>query len=320
MSTDSVPTGGLCRVAVIGAGAVGGYYGGRLAEAGHDVRFLMRRDYHAVRTSGLKVTSPDGDFTLTTPKVTLRSDEIGPVEWVICALKATSIEDARELMQPCMATNTRILVLMNGLGLEEQFAGWFGPERIFGGLAFTCINRGEPGHIHHLAYGPVTIGHFQNVPEELESAVALWAGSKVRVAVASSLRCARWEKLCWNIPFNGLAVAAGGITTERIVGDTGLRKTARSLMEEVIAAGNADLAAHYEAARIDQAGIVERMFNLTDTMGDYRPSTMIDFVEGRPMEVEAIFAEPLRRAQSLGVATPQLSLITALLRVINGGR
>jgi 2-dehydropantoate 2-reductase len=126
--------------------------------------------------------------------------------------------------------------------------------------------------------------------------------------------------LCWNIPFNGLAVAAGGITTERIVGDTGLRKTARSLMEEVIAAGNADLAAHSEAARIDQAGIVERMFKLTDTMGDYRPSTMIDFVEGRPMEVEAIFAEPLRRAQSLGVATPQLSLITALLRVLNGGR
>ena len=308
------------NIAVIGAGAVGSYYGGRLAEAGHDVRFLMRRDYHAVRTGGLKVTSPNGDFTLTSPTVALSSEEIGPVDWVVCALKATSIEDARELVQPCVATNTRILVLMNGLGIEERFADWFGPERIFGGLAFTCINRGEPGCVHHLAYGPVTIGHLQNNSVELEAAVALWAQSKVQVTASSSLLQARWEKLCWNIPFNGLAVAAGGITTDCIVGNPDLRNVAHTLMEEVIAAGNADLAAHYEPARLDHVAIVDRMLGLTDTMGAYRPSTMIDFVEGRVMEIEAMFGEPLRRAQSLGVATQQLTLLTTLLRTLNAQR
>ena len=120
----------------------------------------MRRDYQAVRTAGLKVTSPDGDFTLISPTITLSSEEIGPVDWVICALKATSIEEAHELVRPCISTNTRILVLMNVLGLEERFAEWFGPGRVFGGLAFTCINRGEPGYVHHLAYEPVTLGHF----------------------------------------------------------------------------------------------------------------------------------------------------------------
>lgn len=307
-------------IAIIGAGAVGSYYGGRLAEAGHDVSFLMRRDYHAVRATGLKVTSPEGDFTLKNPRVVKSSEEIGSVDWVICALKATSIEDAQELVQPCVSKNTRILVLMNGLGLEERFAEWFSPERIFGGLAFTCINRGEPGYVYHIAYGSVTLGHFYNDPNELESAVSLWAQSKVQVGISPSLLSARWEKLCWNIPFNGLAVTAGGITTDRIVGDPSLRNTARTLMEEVIEVANKDLAEHAEDARIDGAAVIERMFALTDTMGAYRPSTMIDFVESKAMEIEAMFGEPLRRAQSFGVATPQLAILTALLRALNAKR
>jgi len=309
-----------CSVAVIGAGAIGSYYGARLAESGHNVHFLMRRDYQAVRMAGLKVTSPDGDFTLINPTITLSSEEIGSVDWVICALKATSIEEAHELVRPCISTNTRILVLMNGLGLEERFAEWFGPGRVFGGLSFTCINRGEPGYVHHLAYGPVTLGHFQNDRIELEAAVSLWAPSKVQVTASPSLLCARWEKLCWNIPFNGLAVAAGGITTDRIVGDPGLRNTARTLMEEVIEAGNRDLAAHSEDSRIDRTAVIKRMLSLTDTMEVYRPSTMIDFVDGKAMEIEAIFGEPLSRAQSLGIATPQLALLATLLRALDARR
>ena len=304
-------------VAVIGAGSIGSYYGARLAEAGHDVRFLMRRDYHAVRTTGLKITSPDGDFTLTNPSVALNSEQIGPVDWVLCTLKATSVDEAQELVQPCVTADTRILVLMNGLGIKERFAEWFDSNRIFGGMAFTCINRGEPGYVHHLAHGPITIGHLRNDPVELETALALWTRSKVKVTTSPSLRCARWEKLCWNIPFSGLCVAGGGITTDRIANDAGLRNTALTIMEEVIVAANADLTAHYENTRLDRNAVVTNMFHLTDTMGAYRPSLMIDFVEGRLMEVDAMFAEPLRRARSLGVDVPQLILLTALLRALN---
>ncbi|MFC2039104.1 2-dehydropantoate 2-reductase N-terminal domain-containing protein, partial [Chloroflexota bacterium] len=165
-------------IAVIGSGAVGGYYGARLSEAGHDVRFLMRRDYEAVQKNGLRITSPDGDFSLRSPRIFQDSREIGNTDWVVCALKATSINEAFGLIEPCLGENTRILVLMNGLGLEERFAEWFGPHRIFGGLAFTCINRGEPGNIHHLAYGSLTLGHYEDNPAELEIAVDLWTGSK----------------------------------------------------------------------------------------------------------------------------------------------
>ncbi len=308
------------RVAVIGAGAVGGYYGARLAQAGHDVRFLMRRDYDAVRANGLRVLSVDGDFTLDRPTVARSSKEIGPVDWVLCALKATSIEAAPELVGPCVGETTRILALMNGLGVEERFAGWFGGERVFGGLAFTCLNRGEPGTVHHLDYGPVTIGHFEDDAAELELAAALWEDARVEVSTSPSLLRARWEKLCWNIPFNGLAVTAGGITTDRILAAPDLREAARALMREVVAAGNADLAAHGEQERIDEHAVVERMFELTDAMAAYRPSTMIDFVEGRPMEVEAIFGEPVRRARALGVETPYMSLLVGQMRALDERR
>ena len=305
------------RIAVIGAGAVGSYYGGRLAEAGHDVTFLMRRDYDAVKENGLKFTSPQGDFTLSHPQIVRESKDIGPVEWVICSLKSTSIDDAQELVQPCVDKNTRIIVLMNGLGLEDHFAEWFGPQRIFGGMAFTGINRGEPGVVHHIHYGSITLGHYSDDPAETELAVRLWSQSKVKVTITDCLLYTRWEKLCWNIPFNGLAVAAGGITVDQIMNNPGLRQAARTIMEEVIASGNADLNFHKESTHIDHDATIKRFHDSSDNMGDYRPSTMIDFVEGKRMEIPAIFGEPLRRAQLLGVSTPQLILLTVLLHELN---
>ena len=234
----------MSRLAVIGAGAVGSYYGARLAQAGHDATFLLRRDYDAVAEAGLRVESIDGDFTLEAPSIARTSAEIGPVNWVICALKATAIEQARALVAPCVGARTRILVLMNSLGLETTFADWFGAERIFGGLAFTCINRGEPGCVRHLDYGPVTLGHHLDDPAELELALALCDGAQVDVSTTPSLLAGRWRKLCWNIPFNGLAVTAGGITTDRITTDPELRAAVVASMREVIAAGNADLEDH----------------------------------------------------------------------------
>jgi len=306
----------VSSVAVIGAGAVGSYYGARLAQAGHEVHFLMRRDFEAVARDGLVIRSKDGDFSLDAPLAHRSSAEIGPVDWALCALKSTAIEEAEALLAPCVGPQTRILLLMNGLGLEERFADWFGAARVFGGLAFTCINRETPGLVHHIDYGAVTIGHYQDDPGEVDAAMALWRDATVEVHATPSLLEARWRKLLWNIPFNGLAVAGGGITTDRIMGDSALRAEAEALMREVLAAGNSDLAAHGSARRLDPIDIA-KMLTMTDTMEVYRPSTMIDFVEGRPLEVDAIFAEPLRRAQSLGIDVPRLELLTALVRALD---
>ncbi|MEI7925747.1 MAG: 2-dehydropantoate 2-reductase [Chloroflexota bacterium] len=307
----------MSRVAVIGAGAVGCYYGARLAEAGHEVHFLMRRDYDAVAAGGLRIESVDGDLVLPHPHIARSSEEIGPVDWVICALKATAIEETRALVAPCVGDTTRILLIMNGLGLEERFAEWFGAHRVFGGLAFTCINRGEPGTVHHIDYGPVTIAHFEDDASEIASGMALWAGAKVKMLSALCLLAARWMKLAWNIPFNGLTVTAGGVTTDRVLGMPGLREAAHAVMREVVAAGNADLVAHGLVDRLDEAAIVTDLIGRTDVMAAYRPSTMVDFIEGLPMEVDAMFVEPLRRARALGIATPYLALITAQMQSLD---
>lgn len=305
----------VTSIAVIGSGAVGGYYGALLARAGHDVRFLMRRDLEAVRASGLEVRSPRGDFLLKQPRVFANSDEIGPVEWVICSLKATALEEARALVAPCVGPETRILALMNGLGVEEQFGGWFGPARIFGGMAFVCINRGEPGVIRHLEYGRVSIGHLGDDAVEVQGLCTLLESGGIEVTGAANLRQARWEKLCWNIPFNGLSVAGGGIGTQLIVSDPGLRSLAERAMREVVAAANADLAALGAAARLQTDDVVKWMFAQTESMGDYRTSMATDYIAGRPLEVEAILGEPVRQAARLAVATPAMESLYELVRI-----
>ena len=303
----------MASIAVIGAGAVGSYYGGRLAQAGHDVRFLLRRDLQAVRANGLRVTSPQGDFQLTDVQCVSSAEELGQVDWVVCSLKATALEAARELVAPCLGPDTRVLALMNGLGVEERFAEWFGAERVFGGMAFVCINRGEPGVIHHLEYGRVSLGHALDDAEQNAELDEMLRSANIETVVAPNLRYARWEKLCWNVPFNGLSVAGGGIGTKTILGDPELRGIAERAMREVVDAGNADLAAHGSNARLDGEEVVSRMFSLTESMGDYRTSMVIDYLHGNELEAEAILGNPVRRARELGMTVPTMAALYGLV-------
>jgi 2-dehydropantoate 2-reductase len=304
----------VATIAVIGSGAVGGYYGGRLALAGHDVRFLVRSDYAAWRAKGLRVFSKDGDFHLSGVNCAREPGELGQVDWVICALKATAIDEAAELVAPCVGPGTRIVALMNGLGNEQRLAERFEGWRIFGGMAFVCINRGEPGVIHHLEYGRVSIGHLLDDAAGCEELAALLRGANIETVVAPNLRYARWEKLCWNVPFNGLSVAGGGIGTQTVLRDPELRAFAEGAMREVVRVGNEDLAAAGSDARLDEAEVVEGMFAQTEAMDDYRTSMVIDYVLGRPLEVEAILGNPVRRARELGVAAPRMEALYALVR------
>lgn len=288
------------RIAVIGSGAVGLLYGARLAKAGHDVRFLMRRDLEAIRARGLTVESRDGDFRLEKVQAFGDSREIGPVDLVICSLKTTSLGEAEGLIRPCVGEKTEILCLMNGFNIEPRFGEWFGPERVLGGLAFVCSNRGEPGVVHHLDYGRVVFGHLQDDQARAKRVAALFAEAGFETKVAPSLLHARYEKLFWNVPFNTICVSAGAITTREILADEGLRAMAEVLMREVGALAGAD------GCVFDVDAIVRKMMGDTGTMGAYRPSMLIDFELKRPLEVEAILGEPVRRARKLNVAVPTM--------------
>mmetsp|Transcript_1933 Transcript_1933/g.6913 ORF Transcript_1933/g.6913 Transcript_1933/m.6913 type:complete len:233 (-) Transcript_1933:668-1366(-) len=205
---------------------------------------------------------------------------------------------------------------------------WFGAERVFGVVAYACINRLSAGEVDHIDYGHLVIGHAGRDEKELARAVQMWDGSDVDVQPTPDILLARWRKAMWNIPFNGLAVTAGCLSTGRIMGNPELRAAARALMLEVAAAARADLAARAENGGgppplAEDGGPApseqecEAMLVFTEMMNDYRPSTMLDFAAGREMEWETIFLAPLLRARRLGKACPLLALLTAQIQALD---
>lgn len=285
-------------VAVVGSGAIGLYYGARLARAGHDVRFLMRSDFEAVSRAGLTVESIHGDFVLPQVGAFRTAEEIGPVDLVIVAWKATANDQLAMVLPPLLHAETDVLTLQNGLGNCERIAAVAGAERVLGGLCFVCINRIAPGNVVHSAGGRISIGEWISSgnarPERLERQ---FKAADVPAVAVPNLEKAQWEKLVWNIPFNGLSVAEGGVTTDFLMENS--EPELRALMAEVIAAGRA------QGLDLDDE-LIDLNIERTRPMDAYRTSSMIDFVEGREVEVGPIFAEPLRRGQEAGVAMPRL--------------
>ena len=161
---DGHPTSLKIKIAVVGCGAVGSFYGGKLARAGHEVHFLLRSDYEVVKQKGVIIRSPQGDFTIR-PNCARRPEEIGRCDLVLIALKSTANEAFSKLLPPLVDEKTVVLTLQNGLGNEEQLAKLFHPNQIMGGLCFVCLNRLEPGVIQHLAHGMVVMGEFSGRPK-----------------------------------------------------------------------------------------------------------------------------------------------------------
>ncbi len=314
METSSDPATQSIKYAVVGAGAVGCYYGGRLAERGGDVHFLMRSDLAAVRENGLTVHSPGGDFHLRNVNAHASTAEIGPCDAVLIALKTTSNAALEELIPPLLKEETLLLTLQNGLGNEEFLAERFGAQRVLGGICFVCLNRVAPGVIEHIGHGSLSIGEFGRKPLPRTHGIAdQFKRSGIDARAVNDLMEERWRKLVWNIPFNGLSVAAGGCNVAEILADEGLRTLAENLMREVVGAANRQ-GYHIPPEFIDE------QHARTFPMGPYEPSSLIDYKLGREIEVESIWGEPYRRAVAAGAKAERLETLYFLLRNIAKAR
>ena len=196
------------KFAVVGCGAVGSYYGAMLCRAGHDVHFLLRSDYEVVQNDGVQVCSPAGDFR-TRPQCAKAPEEIGASDVVLIALKTTANAEFAKLLPPLVSPHTAVVTLQNGLGNEAQLARFFPGEQILGGLCFVCLNRTAPGVIEHLAHGLIVLGEFERRPEpRTYELAAAFENAGVPCKVTDNLARTHWEKLVWNVPFNGLGVAS----------------------------------------------------------------------------------------------------------------
>jgi 2-dehydropantoate 2-reductase len=302
------------RIAVVGSGAIGSYYGAKLAHAGSDVHFLMRGDLGDVRRDGIVVRGEGENFRVAKINCYNSTKEIGACDLVIVAVKATSNSDLVDLIPPLLHERTMLLNLQNGLGGDEFLANHFGAERVLGGLCFIALNRISRTEIERYAYGHIVLGEFDRAPQPRTREVAAeFTRAKVTCTVADDLAFERWGKLIWNIPFNGLSILAGGIDTAAVVADKDLRQVTLALMDEVIAAAN-------KCGHAVPSDAWREHMERSKKMGAYKPSTLLDWEAGRPLEIEPIWGEPSRRARAAGGGMPRTEMIYALLKHLDEGR
>lgn len=337
-SSQSVADGEMKKgtIAIVGSGAVGCYYGARLWETKeYHVKFLMRGDHLTVsKEKGVNVTSVAGDIFIP-PEELLVYDSVGSmgkVDWVILSLKSTSIEATASLIRPLLHENSRVIAIMNGLVDDDILRYLEGQSQddeplltrcaaVYGGMAFLCSNRKSPGHVDHSYAGKLTASLsrssnlFTDMNVHKEAIISLWKSTRgFEFSYDENLVRARWLKNLWNLPFNGISVAMNGITVDMIVGDPGLRKLALKVMDETAQIANSDLA-YRGYSEDDYLGVEEKkaMMDLSDNMGPYKTSTMLDLVNRNPMEVKYLFRKAVDRAAELNVSTPILdTLVTQI--------
>lgn len=298
------------KYAVIGTGAVGGYYGGRLALNGKEVHFLYHNEYEYIKAHGLEVKSVKGDFHLDQMNVYRNSAEMPICDVVLVCMKATQNGLLPEILRPLAKEGTTIVLIQNGLGAEEELAKHFPHCHIAGGMAFICTSRVSPGHIFHADYGELTIGFLDN---QYDTAVAEqiaqdFNDSNVPFRQCEDLNLFRWRKLVWNIPYNGLSIILH-TTTDKMMQDPAARQLITDLMQETV-----------EGARACGANIkddfVGKMLESTDRMEPYAPSMRLDYDNRRKLEIQAIYSNPIQKAKENGYYMRKVEAVEQQLRFI----
>lgn len=302
------------NILVVGSGAVGSFYGGRLSLLPNvNVSFLCRSDYEVISQKGIEIDSPWKNFHFC-PLQVLKQGMASNVgfDYVIVTLKVLPNIHLPEIIQNYVSTNTSILLLQNGIGIEKETAKDFPQNEILSGLAFTCINRISPGKILHLDYGHISIGSFTNNGDSITAKELsdLFNQAGVKCEFTDDILTARWKKLVWNAPFNPISVLTGGKDTSTILNDKETLKLVKNVMLEVCQL------AELEGHRLDD-GIVQKMIDMTLSMKPYKTSMLLDYEAKREMEVEAILGKPLKIGRQHGVRLPYMETLYALLSMVN---
>lgn len=288
------------RIAVFGVGAVGGYFGGRLAEAGADVTFIARgATLKALREHGLRVTSIKGDFTIYPAQVTDNPAEIGAVDVVLVAVKAWQVIEAAHAIQPIVGLDTMVVPLQNGVEAADQLKSVLGEKPVVGGFCRIISAATGPAQIHHMASEPsIVFGELDNAPSERTRRLqAAFDKAGVKCEIPADIQAALWEKFLFVAGWGGV----GAITRAPIGVLRGLPETramlAQSMQEifRVAISQGIELSSEVVA---ETMGRIDRLAPISTT------SMQRDIAEGWPSELEAQIGAIVRLAREGGVAVP----------------
>ncbi|UCP12076.1 MULTISPECIES: putative 2-dehydropantoate 2-reductase [unclassified Pseudomonas] len=305
-------------IGIIGTGAIGGFYGVMLARAGFDVHFLLRSEFSAVAEHGLHVDSaPHGALTLNPVQAYSSAEDMPPCDWLLVGAKTTSNAGLAPAIIQAAAPNAKVLLLQNGLDVEDSLRALL-PDtlHLLGGLCLICVHRTGPGAITHQALGAVNVGYHSGPAGDeqarmaiVEEGAGLFRSAGIDSQAMANLQQARWQKLVWNIPYNGLSVLLGAGTTA-LMADADSRELIKALMAEVVRGAKA-------CGHDMPAGYADYLFMMTEKMPDYWPSMHHDFLHKRPLELAAIYARPLAVAKAAGCELPRIDALYRSLSFID---
>jgi 2-dehydropantoate 2-reductase len=305
------------RIGIIGSGAIGGFYGLMLARAGFDVHFLLRSEFAAVASHGLHANSAlHGNLHLQPVQAYQSVADMPPCDWLLIGAKTTSNAELAPLISQVAAPGAKVVLMQNGLAVEDELRPLLPDSlHLLGGLCYICAHRSAPGVVEHQALGNVNLGYHSGPANDadsrqqiLEQGCALFKAAGLDSTAMAELDQARWQKLVWNVPYNGLAVLLNSATTA-LMGNTDSRALIAAIMQEVVEAASA---CGYPLP----TGFAGKLLAATDRMPDYLPSMYHDFALQRPLELHAIYAAPLAAAAKAGCAMPRTEMLYQALRFL----
>ncbi len=283
-------------IGVIGAGAVGGYYGGLLAKAGFNVHFLVKSGSDIINSTGLYIQSTRGDFEVKNVRAHTDPHQMPLCDIILIALKSTSNSQVVELITPLLAPHTLVVNLQNGLGFEEKLEEAIANLNPIAGLCFICSTKLEPGKIRQTDYGQIRLGGDEQYADSLQLLQQVFESADIQCGIDNNRRLARWKKLVWNIPYNGICTVIRR-DTSAIIASKALESWASELMKEV------QKAAHSEGYSLESE-FLEKMTLSTRNMKPYKPSMLVDLENKRPLELEYMYWNPIQAAENSGVQMP----------------
>ncbi len=291
--------------AIVGTGAIGGYYGAKLERSFRDndedrhVEFLLRSDYEYVKRNGLKINSVDGNFCLKDVSAFDNTERMSQADVILVCLKTTAEMSLKKMLPPLLKPSTIVLLIQNGIGVEEDVQQMFPEAQLAAGLAFICSTKTAPGVVDHTCYGSLNIGAYSiRDNDAMEQVIRDFEAANIKVRMVEYAK-ARWRKAVWNMPFNGLSVTHNALT-DKLLSDPENAKIVRDTMMEVVS-----IARSLGTEGVDES-FVEKMISTTLEMTPYAPSMRVDYDNGRPMELYYLYEKPIKMGLANGLALPCL--------------
>ncbi|MBJ6136057.1 ketopantoate reductase family protein [Marinobacter litoralis] len=297
-------------ILIVGAGAIGSFYGAILKKAGCSVSLVLRSDYEAVRAHGVRITSPFGDLSFKPDRVYRDGDLPGAApDFLILCVKVLPGVDRVAMIAPWMGEKTCLVLIENGLDIERELAEAYPRHPLISCLAFAAVSRVAPGVVEHTAFGRLVMGlYLQGIDEHCELLSQQFEEGGINVDLTERVVGERWRKCLWNTSFNPLSVIANGADTRTIMETEGGEELMRAIIREVMEVAAAD------GYPMD-AALIDKNIESTRKMPAYKNSMALDYLNNRPIEREAVLGNVVAIARHHGVPVPHLNMMLVTLKM-----